>query len=138
MDVLYPPIAFGMNGDRVHVPCSDSHLSFDIVPMKQLEDEEYFPDPEPDLLDTSKIDYGFTEDNIPLSFLSITTMEEGQAWYRVNTKVPECMIPYLARYHWGDLHPKYPPYYEETKKKKKVKNQRKFEKHDGHFVVNFD
>ena len=114
-------------------------MSFDIVPKKQLEDEEFFPDPEPELLDTSRVDYSFTENNIPLSFLSITTMEEGEAWYRMNTKAPECMIPYLARYHWGDLHPKYPPYYnEKSKKTNKKKKERKFEKHNGKFIVNFD
>ena len=113
-------------------------MSFDIVPIQQKEDEDYFPDPELELLDTSMVDYCFTEDNIPLSFLSITTMEEGEAWYRVNTKAPECMIPYLARYHWGDLHPKYPPFYDAPKKKKKKKVERKFEKHNGHFVVSFD
>eukprot|EP01051_Picozoa_sp_SAG22_P006471 SAG22_NODE_424_length_10663_cov_93.402026_15_plen_138_part_00 len=135
-EVLYAPIELS---DRVHVPCSNSHLSFDIVPIQHKEDEDYFPDPELELLDTSKVDYCFTEDNIPLSFLSITNKEEGEAWYRVNTKVPECMIPYLARYHWGDLHPKYPPFYEEAKKKKKnAKPQRKFEKNNGKFVVNFD
>eukprot|EP01045_Picozoa_sp_COSAG04_P042165 COSAG04_NODE_13182_length_617_cov_0.459459_1_plen_45_part_10 len=45
------------------------------------------------------------------------------------------MIPYLARYHWGDLHPKYPPFYDAPKKKKKKKVERKFEKHNGKFVV---
>ena len=65
MDVLYSPME--VSGDRLHKPCSDPALSFDIDPIKQLEDEQYFPDPEPDLMDSSKVDYLFTENNIPLS-----------------------------------------------------------------------
>ena len=75
----------------------------------------------------------------PFRVLNIKSREEGEAWYRMNTKVPDCMIPYLARYHWGDLHPKYPPYYSPPKKnKKKGKPVRKFEKHSWKFQVNFD
>ena len=129
----YPPIKLSEN--RILVPCSDDRMSYEIVQTKFFEDdEEFFPDHHADILDTSKVDYQFGEFNLPLSFLSITSRDEGEAWYRENTKVPECMVPYLARYHWGDLHPKYDP----KPIRKKKKNEPIFSKNTGKFVVRFD
>ena len=134
-----------LSNKLIHTPCSDPHLSFDIVPREMTLSVDpdgqatAWPDKEPEMTLTEHMDYSFGEHNLPYSFLSITSREEGEMWYRMNTKVPECMIPYLARYHWGDLHPKYPPYYSPPKKNKKNgKPVRKFEKHSGKFQVNFD
>eukprot|EP01052_Picozoa_sp_SAG31_P036715 SAG31_NODE_4625_length_3087_cov_8.343039_1_plen_231_part_00 len=119
----------------VDFPCSDPTFSFDIAPIEQVNDEDYFPETQIEILDTSKVDYQFGEHNLPLSFLSITNRADGEEWYRRNTKVPEDMIAYLGRYHWGDLHPKYE--IEKTKPKKKKKG-RIFSKNHGKFKVNFD
>jgi len=135
METLFRPIE--LEDGSQHHPCSDKNLSFDIVPVEQMNDEEFFPDNEIQFLDTSKVDYQFGEHALPISFLSITNKEDGEAWYRQNTKVPEDMIRYLARYHWGDLHPKYTPYLE-PKKVKKKKCDPIFSKNNGKFIVEFD
>ena len=69
----------------------------------------------PEFIDMDKVDYGLLPSNdaykgteyeksgIPLSFLQIETVDEGEQWYREHTKYPECMIPLLARYQFGDL-----------------------------------
>jgi len=40
---------------------------------------------------------------LPISFMSVNTVEEGEEWYRTHTRYPECFIPIMARYQWGDL-----------------------------------
>ena len=40
---------------------------------------------------------------MPLSFLSVKTLEQGEDWYRRNTRYPDEIIPILARYQFGDL-----------------------------------
>ena len=43
------------------------------------------------------------KDGLPLSFLQIQTEEEGIEWYKLNyPKIPEDLLPIIARYHWGD------------------------------------
>lgn len=135
MVTLYSPIDLS-NGSQYH-PCSDDKLSFEIVPHEHKEDEAFFPDVKTKWLDTSKVDYLFGEHSLPLSFLSITTKEDGEAWYREHTKVPDDMIRYLARYHWGDLHPKYKTF-DQPKQPKKKKNEPIFSKNEGKFIVEFD
>ena len=52
---------------------------------------------------------------LPLSYIQITTEEEGVEWYRKHyPKIPEDLLPIIARYHWG-----------EPITKKGIKNERK-------------
>lgn len=42
------------------------------------------------------------KDPLPLSFLNIKNEEEGLIWYRKNyPKIPDDLLPIIARYHWG-------------------------------------
>lgn len=92
-----------------------SYEFYTMVPKEQLDlesdDENYMPEI-PEYIDPVKIDYSTfpspeSDLALPMSFLSIKTVEEGMDWYREHhPAVPEDMLPYLARYHWGDLHPK--------------------------------
>eukprot|EP01051_Picozoa_sp_SAG22_P019333 SAG22_NODE_3537_length_1655_cov_23.267959_1_plen_65_part_00 len=34
---------------------------------------------------------------IPISWLAVESIQEGEQWYREHTKMPECMIHYIAR-----------------------------------------
>ena len=54
---------------------------------------------------------------LPLSFLRVNSVEEGEEWYRQHTRHPECLIPLLARYQWGTLR--------RGVNKKALKNERK-------------
>lgn len=42
------------------------------------------------------------KDPLPISFLNIKTEEEGLLWYRKHyPKIPDDLLPIIARYHWG-------------------------------------
>eukprot|EP01052_Picozoa_sp_SAG31_P035248 SAG31_NODE_4227_length_3444_cov_20.637668_4_plen_136_part_00 len=133
----YPPIECADGSS--HYACSDPTFSFDIVPIEKAEDEDYFPDTKVEFLDLDKVDYQFGEYNLPLSFLSITSREEGEQWYRTHTKVPEDMIAYLGRYHWGDLHPQHDASTSgDGRTRRGRKGRKKFSKNKGKFKVDFD
>ena len=52
-----------------------------------------------------------------LSFLQVKTIKEGIEWYRkLDPKIPEELLPLMARWNWGDL---------ATITKKQVKNENK-------------
>ena len=86
-------------------------------------------------LDESMIDYAISaeqlnknrtdgkelhKDPLPLSLLNIKTEEEGLLWYRRNyPKIPDDLLPIIARYHWGAKINKH------TVKKEKKKNKKK-------------
>tara|TARA_R110000737_G_scaffold316736_2_gene327161 strand:- start:368 stop:943 length:576 start_codon:yes stop_codon:yes gene_type:complete len=60
------------------------------------------------------------KDPLPISFLNIKTEAEGLLWYRrTYPKIPDDLLPIIARYHWGDNINK------DTIKKEKKKNKKK-------------
>ena len=96
-------------------------------------------DPVPDLLDLDRVDYSITppehlksvyegsdleHKGLPISFMSVNTVEEGEEWYRTHTKYPDCFIPIMARYQWGDL--------KESGAIKRLKRERKRDKKMQH------
>ena len=77
---------------------------------------------------------------LPLSYLQISTVEDGTEWYKNNSKYPDEVCEMLARYEWGDL--KYTTKKEfknlakkTTRKKRKAKPT--FVVKRGPFVVSF-
>lgn len=60
-------------------------------------------------------DKHFHKEGLPLSFINIQTEAEGIDWYMKHyPKIPEDLLPIIARYHWG-----------EPITKKGVKNEKK-------------
>ena len=68
MEVLYSPMELSNNS--IHTPCSDPHLSFDVVPREMMNDDADtpWPDKEPEMTLTENMDYSFGEHNLPYSF----------------------------------------------------------------------
>ena len=55
------------------------------------------------------------KEGLPLSFIQIKSEEEGVEWYKIHyPKIPDDLLPIIARYHWGD-----------PITKKSVKNEKK-------------
>ena len=115
--------------------CSDFKMEYEIIkdPTKEEEKVEW--------LDMDRVDYHLSLDEykgtyledkgVPLSFLDVKSVEEGMEWYSTHTKMPDCMIPFLAEYHWGI--PKAP---EKKKTRRVVVPPLSVKK--GHFEVVFD
>ena len=82
------------------------------------------------------------KDPLPISFLNIKTEEEGLLWYRKNyPKIPDDLLPIIARYHWGAKINKDTMKKEKKRNKKKNVPQRLEIKHadsNNPFLVKFD
>jgi hypothetical protein len=98
-------------------------------------------------LDMDRVDYHMCFDaykgtdlediGVPLSYLDVRTVAEGMEWYSRHTKMPDCMIPFLAEYHWGDDKPPKDATVGQPKKKSRAKTPPLSVKH-GVFKVAFD
>ena len=81
---------------------------------------------------------------LPLSFIQITTEEEGVEWYRKHyPKIPEDLLPIIARYHWGEPITKKGIKNEKKKIIKKKQQQglkvlTSKDNSDNPFTINFD
>lgn len=109
--------------------CDDPKASF------MFTDSRHCGTKVPEFTPLSKVDYNLTpppalsevykgtefeKKGLPLSFLNVRTVDEGEQWYRENTRYPNCLLPMLARYQWGDLR--------HGVNKKAVKNAKKKDK----------
>ena len=142
------------NSDYATMICSDPNLCYDVVPLSiaSAETDEWDPrasaDKSVEWLDRDKVDWDFNFDaenedskGIPLSWLAVSNINEGEQWYREHTRMPESMINYIARYHWSDGL-KTPEGAKEKKKGRKRKEKKddpanKLQVNRGKFVVDF-
>lgn len=106
--------------DLISVNKEYTHLSKVDYQIKEIEPE---PEPEDDEIIDDNKDYNENSKNDKvdptktLSFMNVKSVEEGIEWYRQhNPKIPEDLLPLMARWNWGDL---------STITKKQVKNERK-------------
>ena len=139
-DVVFYGMTENESGNQITAMCSDEKMCFDIIKDKDIAEDEGLVE----YMDTDLVDYNvilpshintyLEEKGVPLSFLSVRNEAEGEEWYRTHTSMPECMIPYLASYHWGDLSKQKPP----KKKSRKKKKPLKFSVNKGKFSVSFD
>jgi len=61
---------------------------------------------------------------LPMSYLQISSVEEGTEWYKANTKYPEEVCEMLAKYEWGDLKYTTKKQFRNLKKKTTKKNEK--------------
>lgn len=93
-----------------------SRIDYTIKPITAYERPE-IDEPEPE---TDEPDPNLNEIKKTLSFMNVRTIEEGIEWYRkFDPKIPEDLLPLMARWNWGDL---------STITKKQIRNERKKQK----------
>ena len=80
------------------------------------------------------------KDGVPYSFLQITNELDGIEWYRKHyPKIPEELLPVVARYNWGEPITKKSVKNEKKKlKKKEQKMNGKLEVKTGSYVIDFN
>ena len=92
----------------------DPKLNYLIGKGEEQKDNIYMAHP----LDKNALDYTISPDDLnkgrtdgkelhtqhtPISFLNIKSEEEGLLWYKQHyPKIPDDLLPIIARYHWGD------------------------------------
>jgi hypothetical protein len=78
------------------------------------------------------------KDGVPMSFLQVTNEIDGIEWYRKHyPKIPDELLPVIARYHWGEPITKKAVKNERKKLKKKEQKYSGLEKRTGSFIVDF-
>tara|TARA_R110000824_G_scaffold8686_4_gene39121 strand:+ start:3070 stop:3597 length:528 start_codon:yes stop_codon:yes gene_type:complete len=117
-DTNYITEYIGTNGNHHLISETNDKLSycFGTAPEteQQLTGFEFmdYQIPASELNKTSKVKH---KDGLPLSFLQIDNEVQGLEWYKKNyPKIPDELLPIIARYHWG-----------EPITKKGIKNERK-------------
>jgi len=79
------------------------------------------------------------KDPLPISFLQINNEIDGINWYRENyPKIPEELLPVIARYHWGEPITKKAVKNEKKKLKKKINKINGVQHKTGTFIVDFN
>ena len=124
--------------------CDDDRASF-MFTKRGYEEEDM-----PEVTSLDKVDYNmlpppelqtlyegtkFEEKGLPLSFLNVNTIEEGERWYAEHTRYPECLLPYLARYQWGDLRKGVNKKALKNARKKKKRKERKHKAKETYKVI---
>ena len=78
-------------------------------------------------------------DALPISFLQINNEIDGINWYRENyPKIPEELLPIIARYHWGEPITKKAVKNEKKKLKKKIQKLNGVQYKTGNFTIDFN
>ena len=117
-DTLYMSEYLGTNGNHHLISETNDKLSYCFGTAPETEQEHTGFDlmdyqiPAETLNKTSKVKH---KEGLPLSFLQIDNEVQGLEWYKKNyPKIPDELLPIIARYHWG-----------EPITKKAIKNERK-------------
>ena len=78
------------------------------------------------------------KDGVPISFLQVKNELDGIEWYRTHyPKLPEELLPIVARYNWGEPITKKAVKNEKKKLKKKEQKIDKLEVKTGSFTIDF-
>jgi hypothetical protein len=126
--------------ERLSFMCGKVDIRDELKEMTDISKYDYEV-PADELNKTSKVKH---KDGLPLSFIQITTEEEGLEWYANHyPKLPTDLLPIIARYHWGE------PITKKGLKNEKKKITKKAEKkglvvmtketnNNNPFIVKFD
>ena len=115
------------NGNKILLNQIDNRMSYTLGNNVMNTDgnmigiEKYdYQVPLEELNKTSKVKH---KEGLPLSFLQIQSEEEGIEWYAKNyPKLPDELLPIIARHHWGE------PITKKGLKNEKKKIERKLQK----------
>ena len=153
MDVELLGVVKSSDNQQIHHVASDPKASFTIVHPNIPND--YSPACV-EWIDPSKIDYNLlppphlaskykksivSNQGLPLSYLQITTVEEGVVWYKNNTRYPDLVCEMLAKYDWGALRYTTKKEFKNQRKKRERKQQSRGEMlqvKKGPLIVKFD
>ena len=96
------------DGNISKTVCSDPKMEYEIILDSSVDAQQS----NIEWLDKDRVDYNVVlpeykgtyleECGVPISFLEVQTVDEGIMWYSKHTDMPDCMLPYLAEYHWGN------------------------------------
>lgn len=131
------------SGNKIIFNESDEKLNF--ICGKNKEKEYADPDKydyfiSADTLNSKRTDGKTPHKNgVPYSFLQVKNELDGIEWYRTHyPKIPEELLPIMARYNWGEPITKKAVKNEKKKLKKKAQKVNNLEIKTGSFVVDFN
>ena len=141
---LFEGFGSSIDGNISVAVCSNPKMEYEIISHSASSTEHNI-----EWLDKDRVDYNFVlpeykdtyleECGVPISFLEVQTVDEGIMWYSKHTDMPDCMIPYLAEYHWGKKPSVIlPDTYSDKKNKKKKKPVPTMEIKHGKFLIEFN
>ena len=83
-----------------YIPADDSRIDYSFVSQEEAEH-----DLKEEVVDYTELkEKGTSDKRKTLSFLNVSSVEEGVEWYRTNfPKVPEELLEPMARWNFGDL-----------------------------------
>lgn len=134
------------NGNKYLINPNNSRMSFTFGKgeEKEMTDFENMDYEVPAHVLNEKCKYKEHKEGLPLSYIQIKTEEEGIEWYKKHyPKIPDDLLPIIARYSWGD------PITKKGIKNEKKKINKKLalkgftaltikDNNDNPFVVKFD
>eukprot|EP01043_Picozoa_sp_COSAG02_P105209 COSAG02_NODE_41209_length_397_cov_0.664430_2_plen_105_part_01 len=105
MNDYFHGLQYSDTADCATMVSNNYKLCYDVVPCALLDDEDEFEpkgeaDRSTEWVERDKLDWSlkFDEDKgakgIPISWLAVESIQEGEQWYREHTRMPECMVHY--------------------------------------------
>lgn len=116
----------GEEKDLERIQKNTDIVDFDKIDYEINNEIEQEPENNSDLISNTLPGETVEDKTKTLSFMSVKSVEEGIEWYRHNyPKVPEELLPVMARWNWGDLSTMTKKQAKNEKKKAKKKEQKK-------------
>ena len=106
-----------ISSDCINYGITTDKIQTTNVETFELPPEPSLLEPEPALDEVEHNFNGLEESRKNLGYFQVKSIEEGMKWYKdMDNKIPDCLLPLMARWSFGDL---------STITKKQAKNQHK-------------